>query len=717
MRLLAAIGIATVQPGTAVPTWDSSIAHELERMESEQGAPGAAKAQRKFYRPRPKALPSPEAQATMSSANMHYLTNDLQPALELLTEVIRREPAVVQAYEPLAAVYEDMGDFDRGLQLRVIAAHLTPRPGEVWKALGHRSRQAEQPQLAIYCFYHALRVQRDDVDVLWSRADAYGAQGNLKAAIADYNALLRLHPHDPSVIRKLVAVLVALGVSEIPRAIGLYVSAFAHFRRVYPAGPPENEDRRQSFDMEDLLTYASMLHKIRRWGDLPNAVKANVRWLQGRGRMAARWDAVPDDREYDVERKSRDGWADTAFAALENEPIHPLDPYLRCWLGLARLSSIRTADQTEAARHFAIIRQLDVATYSGLFGDIGDAFFARSRYAEALEWYLALNELEDAQTTALISKLGVCYKQTGDYGEAVSVFELIVQADPTDRANILALADAYENAGDKVRALELVEQVLKMAHPLKPDAEAAPRAEESSSDSYEDSGGEAEAKPKDSFFAERKKRKVQRKTAAKSANARPTLAQRLEAEQQRQEDFELAFSKLDTLQDGLNEGDPAVIKEWLDVASFLVDGFRQTRELFPSDLRKKFVGVVISRARKNKRKNAPEATVEQQAADMATRLQQHEPTPEPEEPMDADAPIEQDSFRGVAFDDWVTLILQVRRRSRATLSRAVRFHPHSARRVRRGRRRPRASPVLRRSAHGLASASGAAIRSRRCVRP
>ena len=97
------------------------------------------------------------------------------------------------------------------------------------------------------------------------------------------------------------------------------------------------------------------------------------------------------------------------------------------------------------------------------------------------------------------------------------------------------------------------------------------------------------------------------------------------------------------------------------MASFLVDGFRQTRELFPSDLRKKFVGVVISRARKHKRKNQPEATVEQQAADMATRLQQQEPSPEPEEPMDADAPLEQDSFRGVAFDDWVTLILQVRR--------------------------------------------------------
>jgi hypothetical protein len=65
-----------------------------------------------------------------------------------------------------------------------------------------------------------------------------------------------------------------------------------------------------------------------------------------------------------------------------------------------------------------------------------------------------------------------------------------------------------------------------------------------------------------------------------------TMAERKELERQRQEEFELAFSKLDLLQPALEANDPVATQEWLDVASFLVDGFRETKELFPSD----FVG-------------------------------------------------------------------------------------------------------------------------------
>jgi general transcription factor 3C polypeptide 3 (transcription factor C subunit 4) len=82
-----------------------------------------------------------------------------------------------------------------------------------------------------------------------------------------------------------------------------------------------------------------------------------------------------------------------------------------------------------------------------------------------------------------------------------------------------------------------------------------------------------------SFFTEnaRGKPRQQRRSG------KLTMAERKELERQRQAEFELAFSKLDLLQPGLEANDPVATQEWLDVASFLVDGFRQTKELFPSD--------------------------------------------------------------------------------------------------------------------------------------
>jgi hypothetical protein len=59
--------------------------------------------------------------------------------------------------------------------------------------------------------------------------------------------------------------------------------------------------------------------------------------------------------------------------------------------------------------------------------------------------------------------------------------------------------------------------------------------------------------------------------------------QRHAAETSRQANFEIAYQKLSLLDNGLMAGDPETTREWLDVASFLIDGFRETPELFPRD--------------------------------------------------------------------------------------------------------------------------------------
>jgi general transcription factor 3C polypeptide 3 (transcription factor C subunit 4) len=82
-----------------------------------------------------------------------------------------------------------------------------------------------------------------------------------------------------------------------------------------------------------------------------------------------------------------------------------------------------------------------------------------------------------------------------------------------------------------------------------------------------------------SFFAER----VTVQPLTKSKRKEIKREQRHIAETQRQADFEAAYTKLGYLDDGMQNGDAEAVREWLEVASYLIDGFRETPELFPRD--------------------------------------------------------------------------------------------------------------------------------------
>lgn len=56
-----------------------------------------------------------------------------------MQEVIRIEPRAVSAWSVLAQCYEDMGQVERALQLRIMAAHLR-HDAEEWERLAQTSR-------------------------------------------------------------------------------------------------------------------------------------------------------------------------------------------------------------------------------------------------------------------------------------------------------------------------------------------------------------------------------------------------------------------------------------------------------------------------------------------------------------------------------------------------------------------------------------------------
>lgn len=153
------------------------------------------------------------------------------------------------------------------------------------------------------------------------------------------------------------------------------------------------------------------------------------------------------------------------------------------------------------------------------------------------------------------------------------------------------------------------------------------------------------------------------------------IADRVAAEQQRHQEFSLALITLKRLEPSVNGGDVEARAEWLEVATYLVDAFRETKELFPADSNKKFTGVQLQRSWK--RKGVQEGDLEVQADEMANRLERRMSEfllsssngprhagdrladnfgwkDEENEPL-----IEVDSYRGIHFDDWLELIMKV----------------------------------------------------------
>ena len=89
-------------------------------------------------------------------------------------------------------------------------------------------------------------------------------------------------------------------------------------------------------------------------------------------------------------------------------------------------------------------------------------------------------------------------------------------------------------------------------------------------------------------------------------------------EHDRHAEFQIAFSRLLELDEGVLEGDDEALNQWLELATGLVDSFRSTTQLFPSDFKRKFTGMF--RYRRRGKKNQ-QVEVEEEADHMANRLQ------------------------------------------------------------------------------------------------
>lgn len=177
-------------------------------------------------------------------------------------------------------------------------------------------------------------------------------------ATTAFSALLLIHPHDPGVLRELVPLLTSTGLYG--KASTLYLTAFDHYRTICPHITTQTLPLISSFGHQDLETIADILNHLELYDRSIDILKRGVRWLQGREQETG-WDGMSDDREFDLERKTRVGWErDARF--LEEARVNELDVRLRLRLGVARMAKGDTEEAQVSACSDADWTKADLRT-------------------------------------------------------------------------------------------------------------------------------------------------------------------------------------------------------------------------------------------------------------------------------------------------------------------------------------------------------------------
>ncbi|KAF7318942.1 hypothetical protein HMN09_00230000 [Mycena chlorophos] len=608
--------------------WDFNIQDQDAQFRDDlRAASGVGKRRNKKKGRAPGPVLSYEVKSLLGDGNQAYVDGNIPETIRIMLEVIRIEPRAASPWSVLAQCHEDMGQHQQALQLRIMAAHLR-HDEEEWERLAQQSKELGYTRQAIYCLGKLVSLDPTNINAQWDRALLSRELGDYKTTRNAFLNILKLYPHDLTVLSELRTILIEL--SDLETCMTLFTAAFQHYQGVYPSGhgphPTTQEDvPGGGFGYLELLVLADLLNTTGAYGRAVDVIRQGVRWLQGRS-LQRYWDICDDDREYDVPETPR---------LIENGPqpgYFPLDINVRHRLLIAR---IKMGELEEAKLHAATLLSEDILDYAPLFVEVADAYFEREQYAEARPIYETLGAETTTSSLYILLQTAACLRMLNELRESAEVYEYIRGVEPTDNETKLKLAEIYEILNEPRKALELVYEVI--------DSRKRNLGDSRTPEAREPSPSDAQA-PSASLFTE--------SAASEKATTSRSTKSRMSTEALKQFELEMESETIKG-QQRLIELYPSIRKEeepneaereWLILAEKLVEAFRETRQLF-STSRTAFRGMFPHRGKRPKNSEADQLR-------LASRLQLEL---ESGRTLTRNAT---DIFRGLHFQQWLQLFFQ-----------------------------------------------------------
>lgn len=419
---------------------------------------GGRRRPKKILGPRKAAKLSPDIQFRMSLANEAFQQRDYDKTIAQLSEIIRINSEVFNAWSLLSTVHETLGNREQAIWCRISAAHLTPRDVPQWISTAEYALESvedledgpekdEMLRRAYACYTQALETDRSNIVARMGRADVIMMLGNASKALAEYQKALAYRPWNIRTVRNIADV--ALDVKD-PRksadvAKGAYRRLIDHLQA---SGTLDTEEGR--FEWSDLRIYLEFFTILEQWQEGARELKEISRWLLGR-RDEQFWDQwVDDDREWDIHDDRRvvmPAFEPTRYPQDTYGEALPIDLRAKLYVYRSKLGL-----EHEANMHLQLLdptKDEDFLDFPDCLKDIAVALLDRDRADEAMR-YLELYK-HIATTTgdvALDADFSVCqgryHMAFGDKAAAEECFIAAIEEDEDHIDARVQLANMYE---------------------------------------------------------------------------------------------------------------------------------------------------------------------------------------------------------------------------------------------------------------------------------
>ncbi|KAG0056447.1 transcription factor TFIIIC subunit tfc4 [Gryganskiella cystojenkinii] len=427
--------------------------------------PKSKRMKKKERRTQQDIILDPEVQNLLGRANLAYVTKDFNEAVELYQQVIVKDPKIPQAWLNMGEIQEDLGNKDKAIQLKLVAAHLRPKNSKLWKDLGRSSKNLEFNQQALYCFTKAYAADRTDMDALWDRSWMQAVMGQPEKAIRGYLSLLKTRPHYMPALEEIVKLYSSQSQDNkkyqenMHRALEMYEAAYLHYSSMPdqyansddPFAAPTKEDQPFSYSALNILSdlyimfeeYEKPLQIIKTWS----------RRLQRRSHQTY-WDEYTDDREFET-----DDFDEELQSSLGDRRTRGLPIDLRVKIGTCRLMF---EEVKEAKVQFRYLWKCSVEDFPDLYENIAELYVQKQMWKDGYNVIRAMLQFDELDTPKTWIMAGECLRNMNRTSDAKHYLEQAHQADPTNLSVNLLLAEVYEELGNFPQALTLANYVRKV---------------------------------------------------------------------------------------------------------------------------------------------------------------------------------------------------------------------------------------------------------------
>ncbi|KAI8143750.1 hypothetical protein BJV82DRAFT_83730 [Fennellomyces sp. T-0311] len=591
----------------------------------------------------------PEVKELLGKANELYITQDYGKAVDFLQNLITKYPNVHQAWNTLGLVHEEMGNNEKSLQLRMVAAHMNQNDANLWKELGVKSIEANANQQAVYCFSKAITADPTDVDALWDRSFLYRKLDRIDDAIDGFRQILDITPHHFKVINELAQLYRHKGM--INDAIQLYEKAVEHHMKNDNRNDEQQNEEEDEFLDQMGFTEINMLSELylmqNDYRRALETIKTGVRIVQHREHERY-WDGFGDnDQEY--------------FEDSENEGRSDFPIELRVRMGVCR---VYLGDVKTAAKHFQYLLNYPPTTYPDLHQDIAFAYMDKRHYEPALSVFQKIIDVSDEVEVDMLIRTADCYHQVGELETASIFYSNVLEEHPENLDVMLSLASVYEEMGKEEAALELVDYVMKQnreSRRKKKEEEKARRIKEGDNKTHE-------VKPEKASIFDEASRQI-----SKSERNKRRREERIRRDEEKNRNAIILFAKIAELDQSLGDNivgaDKTIMREYMSVAQELYLDFAETTAFYPNDRSRRFTGFY-----NQKKRSSDKRSLDREAHQMAQRLrgrvsgksqEEKQEDESDEEVQNMHEEEERDEkmratsvFRGATFDVWCDLFIK-----------------------------------------------------------